>query len=388
MRSAQLQCGRSPISTVIDSSGNGVARLTLRDALTYCGPDHWDALVRCSRLPSPFMRWAWHHAWVASAPPDDVNASFALAFPGPEQGVQGLLPLSIRSLRFRHARVRALTWATGSVGCPDHLDFPAAENAELHAAIPLLEALPWDVVVLSGAAEEATNITRLLDAFVQQGYSTRRTVLDSCPFLDLPRSWDDYLASLSGARRQSIRRKERILERDHAMTVTDYAPDRLDEGFRRLRSLHEERWAGGGALGVRQLALLRAFSSDLAPHGELWLTTLDLNGEPAAAWYGFTWLDTAYFYQGGRDPRWASHSVGAVLLGAMIRRAIERGYRRFDFLRGRDRYKLEWTSTERLIYEIVVFRPDWRGRWLRTLDFAARTRARMRSLPEFATSDS
>src|SRR2546427_2275187 len=41
-------------------------------------------------------------------------------------------------------------------------------------------------------------------------------------------------------------------------------------------------------------------------------------------------LDTVYSYQTGWDPRWERYSVGTVLMGLMIRRAIERGYRTLD----------------------------------------------------------
>ena len=110
----------------------------------------------------------------------------------------------------------------------------------------------------------------------------------------------------------------------------------------------------------------------------MWLTTLDLGGEPAAAWYGFTDHDTLYFYQSGRDPRWERESVGQVLLAAMMRRGMERGFRRFDFLRGEDPYKRQWTTTARVTQELIVFRRGLRGRWLRGVDALAELRARLR----------
>jgi CelD/BcsL family acetyltransferase involved in cellulose biosynthesis len=257
---------------------------------------------------------------------------------------------------------------------------------DIDVALPILETIPWEVALLSGVAREATNVPRLAEAFAKRGFAVRRTALDACPYLDLPDTWDRYLEGLPSAKRQSLRRTERKLMRDHGMKVTDYASDeRLEDGWAILRELHEERWSGPGALGNPQIdTLLREFSRALARKGELWLTTLDLDDKPAAAWYGFAWLDTVYFYQGGRDPKWESQSVGKALMTAMIRRAIERGYRRFDFLRGRDRYKYSWTSTERVIDEVVVFRPGLRGAWLRGLDFVGRARARVQSKAEFA----
>src|SRR5438552_13338543 len=59
-------------------------------------------------------------------------------------------------------------------------------------------------------------------------------------------------------------------------------------------------------------------------------------------------------------------------------RSIERGYRRFDFLRGEDVYKRDWTESRRITEEITIFRPGWGGRWLRALDAVAELRGRLR----------
>jgi CelD/BcsL family acetyltransferase involved in cellulose biosynthesis len=373
---------------VTGSPGDGARCVPLSDALDR-GPDWWDGLVASSPTASPFMGWAWHQAWAESATPEELRRSFAIILSGPDGGDQGLLPLSIRSVMFRRATVPALTWATRGVGCPDHLDIPAAAGLPLETVLPLLEAMPWNVIALGGVAEDAPNVARFADELTHRGCTVRRTVLDGCPYIDLPASWDAYLAGLSKSRRQTIRWTARKLAREHAVVVTDYGtPERVAEGWEHLCTLHDTRWRSSGALSDPRLArLLRRFSGALAARGELWLTTLDLDGEPAAAWYGFTSADTVYFYQSGRNPRWESESVGLVLLGAMIQRAIERGYRRFDFLRGRDAYKRAWTTTERAIYELIAFRPGWRGAWLRGLDLAGRARARLRSRSDFAVAD-
>src|SRR5712691_4936792 len=137
------------------------------------------------------------------------------------------------------------------------------------------------------------------------GAPARQRPLWPCPQLDLPTSWDDYLASLSPNRRQILRRKERSLRREHTVTVTDYDGDRLDEGWGHLLALHEQRWEEGGGVfrDPRSERLQRQFARAMAERQQLWLATLDLDGRPAAAWYGFASGETVYFYQGGRDPR-------------------------------------------------------------------------------------
>jgi CelD/BcsL family acetyltransferase involved in cellulose biosynthesis len=299
--------------------------------------------------------------------------------------MEALFPFGYRRVPYHRIPVDALTWAIGDLACPDHLDIPATADAGVEGLVSALERLRWELLVLSNLASNAAMVRRLCDEFAARGYALHRRALWGCPYIDLPGDWDSYLASLSPTRRQTLRRKERSLGRRYAMTITDYDGERFDEGWRCLVTLHERRWNGQGALHLpREGRLHRSFAASLAARRELWLTTLDVDGAAAAAWYGFASRDTVYFYQSGRDPRWERESLGLVLMGAMIRRAIERGYRRFDFLRGEDAYKGHWTQAGRSTEEITVFRPGWRGRSLRVLDAAARLRARLRVQPRRA----
>jgi CelD/BcsL family acetyltransferase involved in cellulose biosynthesis len=197
--------------------------------------------------------------------------------------------------------------------------------------------------------------------------------------LELPATWDEYLATLSSTRRQTVRRKERKLAKEYAVHVTDYDTTTLDEGWARLSALHSERWAGVTAFSPRVAELHREFARSLAQRGALWLSTLELNGMPAAAWYGFTDGDTVHFFQSGRSAEHEGDSVGQVLMGMMIRRAIERGYRRFDFLRGDEPYKATWTSQRSVTWELTAFRPGWKGRWLRGWHRADAARRHLRA---------
>jgi len=359
-------------------SGAAVTQVSLSEALAL-GPAVWDDLAARGGSPSPFMSWAWHRAWLDSAPAEEVAASIVLLLHGPAGSLDALLPVRLCRQRFHRVGVQAVTWAVGDVGCPDELDAAAVPTADMSALAVALAALPWKVLVFTNLAEGALNAERLCAALETRGHAVRHHALWPCPQLELPESWDAYLATLSPNRRQIVRRKERSLRREHRVEVTDYEADRLEEGWGHLKRLHEQRWdgAGGGAFREpRSERLQRQFAREMVEGRRLWLTTLDVDGRPAAAWYGFVSGDTVYFYQGGRDPRWERESVGLVLMGLMIQRAIERGYRRFSFLRGDDPYKRQWTSSGRMTREAVVFRPGWGGRWLRALDTVADLRAR------------
>ena len=365
-------------AAVVAPVRRAVTRMSLSDALAL-GPHIWDAIEAQAESRSPFMSWAWHRAW-ADADPDAAAAEALVLGSGPT--VQAIMPLLSRHIRFHRVPVRALTWAIGDLGCPDHLDVLATPAADVAALVPLLEELEWDVIVLSNLAPNAPGARRLAQAMTTRGYVVLRQPLWVCPYLDLAGDWETYLKSVSRNRRQALRYMEKSLRRDHSVTITDYDGGRVAEGWQRLVTLHEQRWAEGGGSGAFRDPhvdrLHRRFTAELAGRGQLWLTTLDLDGEPAAAWYGFTYGDTAYFYQSGRDPRWERESVGQVLLALMIRRAMERGLKRFDFLRGEDPYKRLWTTVGQTTEEITIFRRGLRGGWLRSVDALAGVRARLR----------
>jgi CelD/BcsL family acetyltransferase involved in cellulose biosynthesis len=338
------------------------------------GSTVWDDVVARSGSPPPFMGWSWHKAWADSAPANELESSEVLVLHAADGSVQALLPIRLCRVRFRRAWVRAVTWTIGDVCCPDELDLPALPEADLASLAEALSELPWQVVMLSNLTEAAPHVERLRAALEQRGHRARSEPLYRCPQLTLPASWDAYLATLSANRRQILRRQHRQLQKDHTVAVTDYGEHRLDEGWRHLMKLHDQRWeeTGGGAFrDPRSEKLQRRFAREMAQRKRLWLTTLDVDGHPVAAWYGFVSEHTVYFYQCGRDPRWKRKSVGSVLMGLMIRRAIEQGYRHFSFLRGDDDYKQQWTSSRRMTREARIFRAGLKGLWPRALDKVA-----------------
>jgi CelD/BcsL family acetyltransferase involved in cellulose biosynthesis len=361
------------------------SRIPLTEALTL-GPDGWRVAGLNGGRPSPFMSWEWHHAWAEVARPEATEPSEVVRLVAPGGELHALFPVAVREQRMGMGLVAVLTWPTGDTGAPDHLDIPASQAAELEPLAGALDELRWDVVLLPNVADDAANVRRLCTAFAARGYHVRSRPLWACPYLDLPTAWEEYLDTLPATRRQTFRRKERKLAREHDLKLTDYGRERFDEGWEQLMRLHRMRWDQGGSAFTEGLCPLvhRRFARELAREGKLWLVSLDLDGTPAAAWYGFAHERTVYFFQSGRDPAWERTSAGVVLMNMMIRRAIERGFARFDFMRGEESYKRRWTATQRTCYEWAVFRPGARGAWLRAAYAVRRARALWRERRERA----
>jgi CelD/BcsL family acetyltransferase involved in cellulose biosynthesis len=169
---------------------------------------------------------------------------------------------------------------------------------------------------------------------------------ESSPTISLGAGWDAFLAGRSANLRQQIRRRERQLDRRHAVRFRlATEPHRLQEDLRLLYALHRARWGARSAFG-RFEGFHRDFAAIALQRGWLRLWFLELDERPAAAWYGFRFAGVESYYQAGRDPSFRDASVGFVLLAHSIRQAAEEGVVEYRLLRGAERFKLRFADAD------------------------------------------
>jgi CelD/BcsL family acetyltransferase involved in cellulose biosynthesis len=282
----------------------------------------WEALAAAS----PFATWAWADAWWRQWGRPGTLALYACI--RPDGSYAALLPLC----RAGRGPLRALRWIGHSAG--DQLGPVCAPADRPLAARALGAALDAERgVLLAEHLPVEDGWARLLDGVV-----LRR---EPSPALALAGDWNAYLASRSANFRQALRRRERRLARAHVLRyrLAD-DPARLSQDLDVLFSMHAARFgARSSVLGGRT----RAFHHDLASRalagGWLRLWLLELDGRPAAAWYGFRCGGREWYYQAGWDPARARDAVGFVLLGHTVRAAMQDGMTEYRFLRGGEAFK-------------------------------------------------
>jgi CelD/BcsL family acetyltransferase involved in cellulose biosynthesis len=167
--------------------------------------------------------------------------------------------------------------------------------------------------------------------------------------------WEGFLASKSANFRQQVRRRERNLHRRYTVTYRSGARETLDADLDVLFALHRSRWRGRRSLFEVQEQFHRDFAAKALDRGWLRLWFLELDGDPVAAWYGFRFGDSEYFYQAGRDPL-HDGSPGFVLLCHTIRAAIDDGVQEYRLLRGAEEYKYRFANLDRGLDTVAVGR--------------------------------
>ncbi len=258
-------------------------------------------------------------------------------------GVVGVVPFVVRASRPRLAR-----FAGAALG--DRFHPACAPEREL-------EVVRLAIEMLRKQDREATGI--VLD-FVDDhaswgllgrelGLSSvvqRRAQLHVADLTDL--DWEGYLAGRSRNFRSQLRRREKVLRRDHEVSVREAAgPADLENAFSAFLELHDRRWSERGTSALASTAMrgfLRDFAASAAARGWLRLRLLMVDDEPVASFLGWNLAGSYAFYQGGFDPAWADRSVGIVLHAITIRDAIAEGAHEYDLLLGDEAYKLRFAD--------------------------------------------
>ena len=312
-------------------------KIEVLERLDAVGPTAWQTLHAATALRSPFLTWTWQSEWARAFAPDDRLEIWRVLDDAGR--LLGLLPL----FEAEPGVFRLI----GGVDVSDYLDLIAEAGREGEVWAALLSSRPavrpvWDLHSVPAASPTVTHLAALA---AEHGVEATVTLEERCPVLAVPSSWDAYLAELSGKQRHELLRKTRRLEREvpdvRAVGLAGAADfeSRLDD----FLDLHRRSRAGKARfMDERMEAFFRRVAAVLAETGGIRLWLLDAAGGPLAAFLCLEWDGTVGLYNSGFHPDRAALSPGLVLLAHVIRDAIARGKRRFDFLRGEERYKYDF----------------------------------------------
>jgi CelD/BcsL family acetyltransferase involved in cellulose biosynthesis len=344
--------------TPISAASHRIEIVTSLDAVR----EDWNELANENR--NIFSTWEWASTWWRHF--GERQTPLVIVCREPERGVTALLPLYLWSRRpLRIARFIGH-------GPADQLGPVSAAADRAVAAAALRDAAmesEFDVV-LAELLHGGEGWQELL------GEKPLRA--EPSPILQLDRSWESYLDARSSNFRQQVRRRERNLERQHAVRFRlAVDSDRLQEDMTLLFALHRARWGSRSAF-MRWEPFHRDFAAVALERGWLRLWILELDDRPAAAWYGFRFAGVESYYQAGRDPAAGDEPVGFVLLAHSIREAAADGMREYRLLRGAESFKLRFAEADPGVETFALVR-GFRGKAARVVARVGLRSARARS---------
>jgi CelD/BcsL family acetyltransferase involved in cellulose biosynthesis len=314
----------------------------------------WRALaeLRGNAFITPEWFSAWRTRYGEAADPVMIVARESSG------ALKGVMPLA----RGRSAWPRSM-WIGGSP-LADHLHPTARDpsgDVEVAAAAGRklgAQITGWSAIVLKNV-DAGADWPKAMKSATRASLASVAYRQAQLPYIDLPHSWEAYLATRSRNFRSQLGRKLRSLERDHHVRFRHtIEPRELDRDLATLFRLHDARWElrGGSSLTERARAFHRDFSAAALRRGWLRLWLMEVDGEPVAAWYGWRLGGRYSYYLAGFSPRWSDASVGLLLLAHTVRAAIEEGAVVYDMLLGEEDYKRRFASAVRPVETVVLTR--------------------------------
>lgn len=313
------------------------------DGLTSSWPDLGERL----RWDSVFVLPWWMSVWW-----QEFGAGAELHLGAVRQGesVIGIAPLLVRG---------EVASFVGSADVCDYLDFVVAPGREHDFFETVLESLRQKGITrldLSSLRPDSTGATSLVGLAESRGYEVSFRQENVSFELDLPPTWDEYLDLLTTKQRHEVRRKLKRLQKagdvDYRLVNDGEAlPQSLDIFLKLFRESREDKAA---FMTSRMESFFTSLAETMGEAGLLNFGILELNAAPVAAVMCFDYKDTIYLYNSGYDPQYSSLSVGLLSKVLCVKDSVERGKKRFDFLKGREAYKRHLGGREVPIYNCQI----------------------------------
>jgi CelD/BcsL family acetyltransferase involved in cellulose biosynthesis len=331
---------------------------------------------------TPFQTFDWLSAWQRHiGTPSGVTPAIVIGRRGGE--VLFLLPFGVERGTF----TRRLTFL-GQDLCDYNApllapDFPRTSKsacadmwADIRALLQATPALRHDTIALGKMpAKIGAQANPMLTLDVQLNPSNAYET-------DLGDDWETFYAA---KRSSSTRRRDRtkLKKLGDLGEVRFVDPDESDLG-KTLDTLVEQKTKSFARMGVGNLFARpghTAFFAELAtaPHmrGLVHLSRLDVGSTFAAVNLGLTFRGCYYHILASYDDGEASRfGPGAAHLRELLKFAIARKLKRFDFTIGDEPYKRDWCDTEQLLYDYSAS-ATLRGLPVTALALAKRSAKRM-----------
>ncbi|MEC8856508.1 MAG: GNAT family N-acetyltransferase [Chloroflexota bacterium] len=315
----------------------------------------WEGVLTSSPVNTVFLTPQWQEVWWDTFGDGKDMAGFYIPSSdgqGDGGSIDGLASLTLSGdiLSF-----------VGNQETVDYNDFmvrPGHESDFYQTLLTSLKDRRWDVMRLDSLVENSPTLAHLPELARQQGYSVEIEKEDTASGIELPSTWDEYLAILSKKDRHELRRKFRRLEavpdwKWYAVTGEEEVMSRLDDFVRLMRQSSQEK---DEYMTEEHLRFFYAMARRMSQIGLLRLYFLELDGKPVATSLCFDYASSRLLYNSGYDLEYGYYSVGLLLNALCLREAIEQEIGYFDFLRGSETYKHHLGGQPHDLYQMVVRR--------------------------------
>jgi CelD/BcsL family acetyltransferase involved in cellulose biosynthesis len=320
----------------------------------------WNDLLLISASHVPFLRHEYITAWWQGLGGGEWSHGelYVITARSEDDRLIGIAPLFQTDNRDGQTALMLL----GSIEISDYLDVIARPEDIPTFLEALLEYLTGDQAPASNLLDwynllDSSPTLPALQATAEKlGWSCSQQQLQHCPYIPLPGDWEKYIGSIDKKQRHEIRRKMRRAEEYYLPMRWYFAQDEsmLDQeidGFLDLMACDPNK---AKFLTPAMREQMHSIVWAANRHGWLQLAFIEVNGEKAAGYLNFDYMNHIWVYNSGLDFRFSELSLGWVLLGHLLEWANEHQRQYFDFMRGDEQYKYRFGAVDRRVIRVMV----------------------------------
>jgi CelD/BcsL family acetyltransferase involved in cellulose biosynthesis len=333
----------------------------------------WNALLMECSTHVPFLRHEYLRAWWETRGGGEwPDSDLAVVAARQEGRLAGVAPLFSANNRDGTPALLLL----GSIEISDYLDLIVRPNdlpifmpglldfldlsgpAGLSTPAPEAGSQPWKVLDWQNLPETSPTLPILKSEAEKRGWNFIQEQTYHTPSIPLTGDFETYLSGIDKKQRHEIRRKmRRSMESGNKVRwyiVSDVATlDAEVDAFLEMMAEEpdKEKFLTEAMRQQMHLSSRAAFEN-----GWLQLAFLEVDGQKAAGYLNFDYLNRIWVYNSGIERRYMELSPGWVLLGHLLQWANENKRSEIDFMRGNEEYKYRFGGVDQFLLRAKVTR--------------------------------
>ena len=309
----------------------------------------WERLLSVLPMNTIFLTPQWQEVWWETFGDGRGMAGFYLRDEG---GVAAIASLS------RSGDTLSFMGNQDTFDYNDFMVSPGYEPVFFDTLLQCLEDQSCNALELVSLLETSPTLRYLPAIARERGYQVEVEKEDVTSGIELPGTWDEYLAALPKKDRHELRRKFRRL--DSSVNWSWYSLDDQDEVAGNLAEfvslMRQSRAEKDQYMTPERLRFFQRITHRMARLGAIKLFFLEIEGQRVATSLCFDYASSRLLYNSGYNPDFGYYSVGLLLNALCLKEALEQGMGYFDFLRGPEPYKHHLGGLQRDLYQMVVKR--------------------------------
>jgi len=317
----------------------------------------WNDLLSKSASNTIFLTWEWLFSWAECY----INANreiFILAVFDKEE-LLGIAPWYVNHQReYYFLAYKQIEFLGTPESASDYLDVFVKKGKEKEVANRIYDYLireatsSWDCLAFKDVPVDSPFFFHFMNRMEEEGKYAEIGRGSICPVSSRPAGTGDFFLNISQHRRQRFSRELKLLNDGGIDYRSISSGADLSGALQELFSFHERQ----KDFKDRQLYRLIEKFAARCRDGSVEIDLLSHQGKNIAGLLHLRHQDTLSLYLMATDKGFNPKiSIGNVLVGLSIKRAFEREFSTYDFLKGSEPYKFSWANGMRSSINIFVY---------------------------------